>query len=144
MCIRTAHTHTHTHTHTATKLNIIPVKEIEAIIAVVTIVVLVAVNLFIFSPVLAVLLSGRLYTFAPSSVKTQLQQFDSFHNDREGCPRALAEVLLYVHRNRRLIKDGSPGRPPRLSHSSILTSEPQGRHRADRFQSVHGGRTESF
>ena len=29
----------------------------------------------------------------------------------------LAWVLLYVHRNRRLIRDGSPGRPPRLSHS---------------------------
>ena len=27
-------------------------------------------------------------------------------------------VLLYVHRNRRLIRDGSPGRLPRLSHSS--------------------------
>ena len=27
------------------------------------------------------------------------------------------EVLLYVHRNRRFIMDGSPGRPPRLSHS---------------------------
>ena len=27
-------------------------------------------------------------------------------------------VLLYVHRNRRLIRDGSPGRPPQLSHSS--------------------------
>ena len=27
------------------------------------------------------------------------------------------EELLYVHRNRRLIKDGSPGRPPRLSHN---------------------------
>ena len=27
-------------------------------------------------------------------------------------------VLPYVHRNRRLIRDGSPGRPPRLSHSS--------------------------
>ena len=27
-------------------------------------------------------------------------------------------VLLYVHRDRRLIRDGSPGRPPRLSHSS--------------------------
>ena len=27
-------------------------------------------------------------------------------------------VLLYVHRNRRLIRNGSPGRPPRLSHSS--------------------------
>ena len=28
------------------------------------------------------------------------------------------EVLLYVHRNRRFIRDGSLGRPPRLSHSS--------------------------
>ena len=27
-------------------------------------------------------------------------------------------MLLYVHRNRRFIRDGSPGRPPRLSHSS--------------------------
>ena len=27
------------------------------------------------------------------------------------------EELLYVHRNRRLIKDGSPGRPLRLSHN---------------------------
>ena len=27
-------------------------------------------------------------------------------------------MLLYVHRNRRLIRDGNPGRPPRLSHSS--------------------------
>ena len=30
----------------------------------------------------------------------------------------LGWVLLYVHRNRRLIRDGSPGRPPRFSHSS--------------------------
>ena len=28
------------------------------------------------------------------------------------------EVLLYVHRNRGFIRDGSPERPPRLSHSS--------------------------
>ena len=28
------------------------------------------------------------------------------------------EVLLYVHRNRRLIRDGRSGRPPRLSHIS--------------------------
>ena len=28
------------------------------------------------------------------------------------------EVLLYVHRNRRLIRDGSPVPPLRLSHSS--------------------------
>ena len=30
----------------------------------------------------------------------------------------VVEVLLYVHRNRRFIRDGSSGRPPRLSHSS--------------------------
>ena len=30
----------------------------------------------------------------------------------------LVEVLRYVQRNRRFIRDGSPGRPPRLSHSS--------------------------
>ena len=28
-------------------------------------------------------------------------------------------MLLYVHRNRRFIRDGSPGRPPRLSHSFL-------------------------
>ena len=30
----------------------------------------------------------------------------------------VVDSLLYVHRNRRLIRDGSPGRPSRLSHSS--------------------------
>ena len=30
----------------------------------------------------------------------------------------IVEVLLYVHRNSRFIRDGSPGRPPRLSQSS--------------------------
>ena len=30
----------------------------------------------------------------------------------------LVEVLLYVHRYRRFIRDGSAERPPRLSHSS--------------------------
>ena len=28
------------------------------------------------------------------------------------------EVLLYVHKNHRFIRYGSPGRPPRLSHNS--------------------------
>ena len=32
----------------------------------------------------------------------------------------LVVVLLYVHTNCSLIRDGSPGRPPRLSHSSLL------------------------
>ena len=35
-----------------------------------------------------------------------------------GLGGGVIEVLLYVHRNRRLIRDGSPGQPPRLSHSS--------------------------
>ena len=30
----------------------------------------------------------------------------------------VVKVLLYVHRNRRPVRDGSPGRPSRLSHSS--------------------------
>ena len=30
----------------------------------------------------------------------------------------LVEALLYVHGNRRFIRDGSPGHPPRLSHTS--------------------------
>ena len=34
------------------------------------------------------------------------------------CVDDVVEVWLYVHGNRRLISDGSPGRPPRLSHSS--------------------------
>ena len=34
-----------------------------------------------------------------------------------------SEVLLYVHRNRRFIRDGSPGCPPRLPHSSWALSE---------------------
>ena len=33
------------------------------------------------------------------------------------------EVLLYVHRNRRFIRDGSPGRPPPLSHSSWVPTK---------------------
>ena len=35
----------------------------------------------------------------------------------------VVQVFLYVHRNRRFIKDGSPGRPPRLSHSSCAPME---------------------
>ena len=37
--------------------------------------------------------------------------------DSEHTVVVVVEVLLYVHRNRRFIRDGSPGRPPRLSHS---------------------------
>ena len=32
----------------------------------------------------------------------------------------IKEVLFYVHRNRRFIRDGSPGHPPQFSHSSEL------------------------
>ena len=45
----------------------------------------------------------------------------NFHTAPELCKDvtdSVVEVLLYVHRNRRLFRDGSPGRPPRLSHSS--------------------------
>ena len=34
----------------------------------------------------------------------------------------VVEALLYVHRNRRLIRDGSPGRPPRLALTQLLSS----------------------
>ena len=51
--------------------------------------------------------SQKTYTLVPSS--------SGLHWDMAV---GLVEVLFYVHRNRRLIRDGSPGRPPRLSHSS--------------------------
>ena len=35
-----------------------------------------------------------------------------------GHSTAVIKVLLYVHRNRRFIREGSPGRPLPLSHSS--------------------------
>ena len=43
------------------------------------------------------------------------------HSELRSCVEVevvVVEVLLYVHRNRRFIRDGSPGRPSRLSHSS--------------------------
>ena len=40
------------------------------------------------------------------------------HSDQEDTTCTLVEVLLYVHRNRRFIRDGRPGRAPRLSHNS--------------------------
>ena len=36
---------------------------------------------------------------------------------RYGGVVVVVEVLLYVHRNRGFIRDGSPGRPPRLSQN---------------------------
>ena len=40
----------------------------------------------------------------------------SVFNDPEAVE---VKVLRYVHRSRRLNRDGSPGRPPRLSHRSV-------------------------
>ena len=48
--------------------------------------------------------------------------------------KASDEVPLYVHRNRRLIRDGSPGRPPLRSHSSwALSSTKPWAHAAQNF-----------
>ena len=46
-----------------------------------------------------------------------------FHTQLLSSAERLVEVLLYVHRNRRLIRDESPGRPPRLSHTQLLSPE---------------------
>ena len=61
--------------------------------------------------------SGRSLHLITSQLRTKL----SWSN----CPKYVRRTNirpvkngLYVHRNRRLIRDGSPGRPPRLSHSS--------------------------
>ena len=43
-------------------------------------------------------------------------------SNRGGVAAAAAEVLLHVHKNRRLIRDGSPGRPPRFQSRSALCS----------------------
>ena len=50
----------------------------------------------------------------PISIFTQLL---SYERETE-----LSSVLLYVHRDVGSIRDGSPGRPPRLSHSSWALS----------------------
>ena len=46
-----------------------------------------------------------------------------FHTAPELCVVYVdVEVLLYVHRNRRVIRDGNIGRPPRLTFTQILSS----------------------
>ena len=44
-----------------------------------------------------------------------LKDGSKFVTDNSDCS---CWVLIYIHRNRRLIRDGNPGRPPQLSHSS--------------------------
>ena len=39
-------------------------------------------------------------------------------DDDEEDEVVVVEMLLYVHRNRRFIRDGSQGRTPQFSHSS--------------------------
>ena len=56
----------------------------------------------------------------PTGRENEVLLSHSEHRFPAPCRKLLGvvEVLLYVHRNRRFIRDGSPGRPPRLSHSS--------------------------
>ena len=56
-----------------------------------------------------------------------------FHTAPELRALTIVEVLLYVRRNHRLIRDGIPGRPPRLSHSAWALSTDD---RAQAFKSV--------
>ena len=56
------------------------------------------------------------------------------------CSCWLVEGLLYVHGNRRFIRDGSPGRPPRLSHSSRTLMQYVLRNTRDSLTSSGRGR----
>ena len=62
-------------------------------------------------------LLGRLIQFPVLDSFEFTQCTRLFTAGRSFMEKVVVEVMLYVHRNRRLIKDGSPGRPPRLSHS---------------------------
>ena len=57
----------------------------------------------------------RPHCYCTKALGNARTRFATFHRR---LPRVVGWVLLYVHRNRRLIRDGSPGRPPRPSHSS--------------------------
>ena len=77
-----------------------------------------------------------LYQWVATSIKMEIPRTFQFHSIlksiiktgpcRLSCTKTIhfqqlcdvVEVLLYVHRNRRLIRDRSPGCPPQLSHSS--------------------------
>ena len=52
-------------------------------------------------------------------VVSPLVVFGKVYTDSKLWDWLMVEVLLYVHRNRRFISDGSPGRPLRLSHSGF-------------------------
>ena len=49
---------------------------------------------------------------------------------------AVAEVLLYVHRNRRLIRDGSPGHTPGLSNCSRAREQQKDKTRIHATEAV--------
>ena len=72
-----------------------------------------AVSLLSALPVSTALSSLASVHTHPSCFRTALSSLAGVHWKEQ-----LVEVLLYVHRSRRFIRDGSPGRPPRLSHSS--------------------------
>ena len=54
----------------------------------------------------------KITSLLPTMLQSKVFSFGSYRQVVVGW------VLLYVHRNRRFIRDRSPGRPPRLSHSS--------------------------
>ena len=60
--------------------------------------------------------SGPLEASIPQGIAFNGRTMETVQHTR--CKSSFGWVLLYVHRNRKLIGDGSPGRPPRLSHRS--------------------------
>ena len=71
-------------------------------------------------PILSRDASTRLELFSVKSLAiiSRYSLYQELLDDLLSVQLMLVEVLLYVHRNRRFIRDGSPERPPRLSHSS--------------------------
>ena len=55
-----------------------------------------------------------------SAVRTSLQS-QVYFRSVTSLLLVYASVLLHVQRNRRLIRDGSPGRPPRLSFTQLYS-----------------------
>ena len=59
-----------------------------------------------------------MYRPGHAAVKGDGDDDDDDDDEEDEAVVVVVEVLLYVHRNRRFIRDGSQGRPPRLSHIS--------------------------